>query len=465
MKKKLFTYGHWKREEVAVTDLSLDAENIRLEVKDKSQDALITDLFINEKAMQVLKSIVENGLFPDEIPITIKENGRHVTIEGNRRVAALKVMLNPALLGTQKAHVVKILRNIDPIKKIEVLVAPNRSEANKLLANKHTKVTRKPWKPLRQAYFYHAQLEKGKTIEDLKRDYPNVDVTKFIKMWEIHKIARSLQYTSEATAKKIYDQRNFPVSTVERLYDDKDFREFLGFDFTKEGLLKIKSQKTDFENVFKRIFVDAIDGVIDTRTLGKEKARKKYFQNLQKPRKAQAEITSEAFKAPKQARLSLGKPKLDVSGIDFRLPYPAVKRMYMELERISIDDSKGFPNAAHDLLRSFLECSLKAFFELHKINVKKTGEFTFLKDALNTFLQDGKVKNLAGGRYSALKSLVEKVRQDKGPGNMREYTAHFMNQLNHSHYFFSDNKSVETGWDHLKPIFLFILGAVPDDKN
>ena len=96
MKKKLFTYGHWKREEVAVTDLSLDAENIRLEVKDKSQDALITDLFINEKAMQVLKSIVENGLFPDEIPITIKENGRHVTIEGNRRVAALKVMLKSA---------------------------------------------------------------------------------------------------------------------------------------------------------------------------------------------------------------------------------------------------------------------------------------------------------------------------------------------------------------------------------
>ncbi len=78
------TYGNWKREKIQLTDLFLDQENIRLQIDVKSsQEALINDLFFNENAMEILKSIVNSGFFPDEIPVVIKEDKKIIVIEGN----------------------------------------------------------------------------------------------------------------------------------------------------------------------------------------------------------------------------------------------------------------------------------------------------------------------------------------------------------------------------------------------
>ena len=412
--------------------------------------------------MQVLKSISENGFFPDELPIIVCEKGKFVVIEGNRRVAALKAMLNPGLAGKHDSQVKNIMKLIEPIKTIEVVLAPDRASVDKLLANKHTEVTRRPWKPLRQAYFYHAQIERGKTIEDLKKDYPNVEIVKFIKMWEIHKVAISIEFDSPATAEKAFNQRSFPVSTLERLYDDKNFREYAGFDFNKEGLIKVTAKEADFTGFFKRIVSDAVDAVIDTRALGTESERKAYYEKLSRPSTGSKTLPSEHFKTRKNDR-NYVKNKLDVSGIDFQLPYPAVKRMFGELERINIDDSKGFPNATHDLLRSFLECSLKAFFENNNITINKTGEYSFLSDALRTFIdnKNGDIAKIVGGRYTALKSVAQKIRQE----DMHEYTTHYMNQVNHNHLIFSDRQTVEKGWDTLKPLFMAILGSSTNQSN
>lgn len=461
MKKGLDRYAKWKRETKNVVDLYLDPNNIRLDIDNNSQDAIIIDLFVNENAMQVLKSISENGFFPDELPIIICEKGKNIVIEGNRRIAALKAMLNPNLAGKHALKVKTIMKQVESIKAIEVVMAPDRVSVDKLLANKHTEVTRRAWKPLRQAYFYHAQIERGRTIDDLIKDYPNVEIVKFIKMWEMHKVARSIDYDLPTTAEKVCNQRSFPVSTIERLYDDKSFREYAGFEFNHEGLIRVTAQETGFVNLFKKIITDAVDGNIDTRRLGKEDNRKAYYEKLPKPSTGDKPLLSEHFKARKKAQ-TYEKNKLDVSGIDFQLPYPAVKRMFGELGRINIDDSKGFPNATHDLLRSFLECSLKAFYDKSAITINPTGKYSYLSDALRTFIEnkDGNIAKLFGGRYTALKSVVQKISQE----DMHEYTTHYMNQVNHNHLIFSDRQTVEKGWDTLKPLFMAILGD-PTNKT
>ncbi|MBU4347166.1 hypothetical protein KJ586_01465 [Patescibacteria group bacterium] len=466
MKKDLNKYSKWEKRSIKIIDLYLDPENIRLDIENKSQDVIITDLFVNENALQVLESIIENGFFPDELPIVICESKKYTVIEGNRRVASLKVMLNPSLAGKYENRVKKLLEQVKPLENIDVVIAPDRSSVDRLLANKHTKVTRKPWKPLRQAYFYHAQIEKGKNIEDLKKEYPNVDIVKFIKMWEMHKIAKSITYGSDVTTEKVHNQRNFPVSTIERLYDDKNFRDFVGFQFNQNGLIEVNSDQTEFKNIFKQVVSDAVDKVIDTRTLGNESKRKEYFENFKKPKDGKRKTTSSNFKTVSLKSLSSVKNKLDTKGINFQLAtYPAVKRMYIELATINIDDGKGFPNATHDLLRSFLECSLKAFFWEHKITINKKGNFAYLNDVLKTFEEDPDVKKIAGDRYVALKGLVGRIRQKEGPGNMREYTANFMNQVNHSHLIFSQKKDVNDGWEILKPLFAFILETIPNENK
>jgi hypothetical protein len=78
-------YHKWPRQRARIAELFLDPLNIRLEVPvQASQQSLINDLFLNENAMQVLESIAQNGFFPDELPVVVKERGKLVVMEGNR---------------------------------------------------------------------------------------------------------------------------------------------------------------------------------------------------------------------------------------------------------------------------------------------------------------------------------------------------------------------------------------------
>ena len=83
---------------VSIIDLYLDQHNIRTPISEDKQDALIRDMFANEEAFEIVKSYVQNGTFPDEFPIGIKENGRMIIIEGNRRLAALKALNIPSIV-------------------------------------------------------------------------------------------------------------------------------------------------------------------------------------------------------------------------------------------------------------------------------------------------------------------------------------------------------------------------------
>ena len=253
-------YDNWPRQRIRVSDLFLDPENIRLQVAVKSpQQSLINDLFINEKAMQVLESIARNGFFPDEVPVVIKDNGKYFTIEGNRRIAALKALARPELVPSKESEIKELAKLAKPhITELEVIIAPDRESVQHFLASKHTQSTRRPWRPLRQAYFYKAELEGGKSVEDLRKEYPGVDVQKFLRLINVHRIAKSLEYDSVQIGKRVHNERAFPATTIERLYEDKKVRSFLGFDFDKDGEVKIGIDRKEFEKGFKKTVQDVV---------------------------------------------------------------------------------------------------------------------------------------------------------------------------------------------------------------
>ena len=175
-KKYLDVYNTWKRIAVVVNDLELDSQNVRLDLEASERDKMdqgdiINDLFANENAFQILENIVENGWFVDETPIVIKNKNRYIVLEGNRRIAALKVLQNPLLTPSCYDKVKPLSNSVIPINQIDVLLAPNREDVNTLLANRHTKNTTRPWKPLRQAHFYYSQLSDKTSVEDLKNKY------------------------------------------------------------------------------------------------------------------------------------------------------------------------------------------------------------------------------------------------------------------------------------------------------
>ncbi|MCK4437089.1 hypothetical protein KAU86_04000 [bacterium] len=467
MKKKLINYQQeWKQITLPIASLLLDPENIRLETGLKTQDEIVRDLFVNEKAMQVLLSIYENGFFPDKSPVVVKENKNWIVFEGNRRVVSLQAMINPIHVPRKyKEKIRKLMLERSPIVSITVRVAPNREAAMQYLAATHTKNTKRPWSALRRAYFYYAQKEKGQSVQSLIERYKGANIPAYIKMYEMHHIAISLANISDEVRKKINNKRSFDITTLERLYSDKYVQEKLGLQFNLKTGEVTAPKSQEFNCAYAVIVTDIADKIITSRKRISDSVERKTYIDQIVPKKLPSKKTSMASDFTPVEPAKTTKNKLNTRGIGFCLPFPAIERMYKEIERISISNDRGFPNAAHDLLRSFLECSLKAFFEVHDIIIKKKGEYTFLKDALKEFGGNEKVKHLTGSKFKALRNLVKKIEQTKGIGSMMGYTANFMNQLKHSHYFFSNRETVQQGWDELKPLFMFILSSVPEKKK
>lgn len=462
MKKKelKIDYATWPRKRVRVADLFLDSNNIRLQVESKSSpEVLINDLFLNEDAMQILESIARNGFFPDELPVVLQEDGKCVVAEGNRRIAALKVLSHPEIVPSKATHVRKLIKDTGiSIKEIEVIEAPNRESVKHFLASKHTQDTRRPWKPLRQAYFYKAELATGKTVQELRDEYPTVDINRFLRLINVHKVARAIEYGSERVAKKVYNERTFPASTIERLYDDKKVREFLGFDFDGNGDLVVKIEKKEFEKGFRRVVSDVVDKVVDSRSLNNDANRAKYlagFSEGDKPKKNKAAktLTSKDFK---EISPDFGgkRTKLAPKNILFTLKAPGVHRMLVELQGINYH---VFPNAAHDLLRSFLECGLKAYFDDIGKPLKTAGKpYIFLNDALCTFK-----KEMDSIGNTELSQVAQRVISDN---TMQPFSAKFLNATNHNPSVFATDKNVEEAWDALEKLFRFILNPVKENN-
>ena len=95
-----------------VSDLSLDRRNPRLVEFDLPANATESEVIqLLWEAMGVRElalSIAASGYFQNEPLIVASENGRNVVIEGNRRLAAVKILLDDNLAETLAADVPKI---------------------------------------------------------------------------------------------------------------------------------------------------------------------------------------------------------------------------------------------------------------------------------------------------------------------------------------------------------------------
>ena len=95
-----------------VSELAFDLKNPRLVEFDLSANATEEDVIqILWEAMdvrEVMMSIAASGFFPHEPLIVSRENGKNVVIEGNRRLAAVKILLEPALANPLNADVPEI---------------------------------------------------------------------------------------------------------------------------------------------------------------------------------------------------------------------------------------------------------------------------------------------------------------------------------------------------------------------
>lgn len=441
MNKIINLQKEWKEEDVLIDELYLDEDNIRLDIDEKNQKALITDLFLNEQAMKVFESIYKNGLFPDEVPVIIKEAGKNIVVDGNRRVASLKVMLHPENSPHKyRTRIEKLMKGHDPIKKIKIIIAPDRKAVDNYLAAKHTKTTRLPWTALRRAYFYYAQKQNGISVKDLISRYSNKDIPNYIKMYEMYQIALSLDNISEDTRRAV-GNKNFEISTLERLYNDKYVQEKLGISFNLEtGEVSVFKNKA-FDVAYSKIVTDIIEKKISSREEIKDlEGRKKYIDSF----------ISKKISSKTMVGVSKFKPKPIKKIIEFLIPEtivstldsPGIDRRIAELQKI---DYKRFPNITTDALRSILEVVLKKYFDRIGNPIVKTKKYVFLQDALS---HAKKYFNTIG--KPEIEQVIERIEKDKS----------FLDMINHNPSVFSKPQDTKDSWETMQELFIYIFADI-----
>jgi ParB-like chromosome segregation protein Spo0J len=389
-------FSEWSTPRISIMKLLLDSSNPRLSEPGElaaSQGDIIAELVSHEKVESLAKSISANGYFPNEAPFVIKAQDYYIVVEGNRRIAACKVLLNPqAAPDSAKARFQKLATGsgVSSLKKLRVIVAPDREAIIPIIIARHTEAQIEQWDPLMKARFYASRMKAGWTLAEgaAELKIAQSDLARHLHRHNAYLAACSLPLTDDVLG-QVRDPRRFNITTLERLYENKDVRDFLGVSFNDRGELEGHIALAEFQKGFVRIVTDIISNTVHSRTTDKTEDVKNYLGSI--PHKSRPDrnvkgrfdmatiLASARPVVPQKKPAAKPKPPRPKSksliphGFHCTSTSTRVCDVFDELHRLPIDN---FPNASAVLFRALLEMSLYNF-------LKSKGEIQKLKAAVS----------------------------------------------------------------------------------
>jgi ParB-like chromosome segregation protein Spo0J len=386
---------YWPTKPHAIVGLHLDAKNPRLgrEIMAAAPREIIQYLFEHDKAMEVTESIATRGFFPNEPLLAVRENGKLVVVEGNRRLAALKVLREPGLLeGQRQRQTERLSRRIaaQDIATVPVTIAPNRKATDRLIAGRHIGTPVLAWQAENRASFILEKLEEGYDNEELRDElgFSLADIQKARQTRAIADMARSLDLPEEVKA-KLDNPRAKVFTTLARVFDSSVGRECLKVEPDTEHGLRGTTDKTEFLKGFNKLVSDIALGKQSSRTLNSNQDIKDYFEKWDKKdrpvKKSGSFIPADVIKgrsvassaktpgAAPTAKKSKQQPTT-VLPRDLRIRFGNDRLIDIRGELVKLKREK-FPNAGAMLLRAFFELTVIHYLE-------RTGEMKKLIEKL-----------------------------------------------------------------------------------
>lgn len=470
-------YSKWPEKRIDILDLNFDPFNPRFpeEEPDKSQDEILEELVLNYKVLGMAKLISKNGYYPTESLIAYTKNNKIFVIEGNRRVAACKLLLEPQTAPKGYVETFMALSqniNKNEIKKLKMVFAPSRKDALPIVARKHTTSSVEPWNTIAQAKFYENQLKLGATSETLSTlyDLPQNQIKDFLITAQLFDAARNVDLP-ENVLEVVENEHKFKITTLNRVFQYEKARDFFGIEFNEKGKVLLKTSLDEFKKGYRKLITDIANRTQNSRTLADEEHILEYlkkFKGSERPNtnvKYSGELVETLTKVnkkndnPKETQIVKStkqkiEPYLIAKDYKFNIENEKIKIVIWELQNINL---KKYSNACSILLRQLLELATYNF--LHE-----SGELLKWENEL-------KAKNVPLKNFPELRAMIVRIcEKNLLPNNqiikaLKMYInptskLPILTQLNsfvHNFSYHPDEDSLRDMWNKFSEYFKIIL--------
>ena len=252
-------------DEIQLDELYLDEKNPRFIVPpNPSQQSIVDYLIENEEVEQLANDIAKSGgLNAGERVIVTEENGRWIVLEGNRRICACKILMNPSLLANRRlASVDKISLLVnDELKQslsiVNVDVMRNRLEAQSSLAAKHIDGIKR-WSTISKHKYFALEFDAGKSIKEISMitGVSEAKIKTGLKEYRIIDYVLKLPFWTKEECEEYLNLQKIKTTRLTRLFsakpvkkDGKRLREIIDLDYDDIYCIKSSLAKDVFDKI------------------------------------------------------------------------------------------------------------------------------------------------------------------------------------------------------------------------
>jgi hypothetical protein len=357
---------------LSIEELLLDSENPRIDSADSQRDALQKILDDQgEKLFELAQDIADEGLSPIERLLVVSEDNssdRYIAMEGNRRVASLKILSNPNVLSGIKIET-RLRRKFEnlastfdksTIEPIDAFLADTRETGKKWIYLRHTGENEGrgvvSWNGIAAARF--------------RGEDPALQALEFVRA---HGNLTETQRTLLS---------RFPITTLDRLLSNPAVRKVIGVD-VKSNKLITGLPASEVMKPLTRIVVDLAEKRTNVSKLKSRDQQIEYvnaFGSDEKPdiAKAGAPRPIEALTAGDFIRKAPPKRILR-STVERRTVVPKRLKLNVSdaktagiLRELQFLHAEQTPNAGAVLLRVFLELSVDSYLVRNQLSLQET---------------------------------------------------------------------------------------------
>jgi len=475
-------YSSWKSKQYSVNRLRLDPENPRLAtaINRPTQQQLIADLLMHEHVLDLMKDIAKNGFFPnDQLVAFIDDSNNLIVVEGNRRLAALKLLLNPQLApDAYRSRVEQVAAHCaTKIDKVLVSVAPSRTAAVPILIARHDGNSVRGWSPIMQARFVQSRIENGLDVSEVAEEtgLDRSEVVRRLRDAKLYDVIRSIPLSAEVQP-IVNDARKFPFTTLRRLIEYSSVQDFLGMKVDDKRGFVTTLPDDRFTQILARIVSDIATEKVTSRSHNTNAEVEPYVKSLEQslgklpPNKSKKVTPADEFIDPvkisppppppkrKTSTPSPPKPPIGLIPKSFRVAIQddRIEAIVQELKELRIDD---FPNAVAVLFRSLLDMAVTKYVHetpelqtqsaaLAKRNNRPIDWAPTLKQHLSMILQTSTVPLPPEGRKSLTKFVSDTT---------QSLTLEVLNWFTHVRYVPPTVEQLRSFWTMLTPLIELTL--------